>query len=132
MKYCDLKLLTDYRKKQLHDAIDSVLQSGWFLRGEATKRFERHYADYIGTQYSIGCGNGLDALWLILRAYIEMGVINEGDEVIVPANTYIASILAITENRLVPVLVEPNLQTFQIDDRQIEKAITKQIGRAHV
>lgn len=125
MKYCDLKLLPDHRKEQLHDAIDSVLQSGWYLRGEATKRFERHYARYIGTRYCVGCGNGLDALWLILRAYKEMGVINEGDEVIVPANTYIASLLAITENRLVPVLVEPNLETLQIDESQIEKAITR-------
>jgi dTDP-4-amino-4,6-dideoxygalactose transaminase len=105
-------------------AADEVLQSGWYLRGEATSRFEEHYAKYIGTRHCVGCGNGLDALTLILRAYKEMGVMHDGDEVIVPANTYIASILAITENRLVPVLVEPDINTLQIDDTLIEQAIT--------
>lgn len=86
--------------------------------------FETHYSSYIGTKYTIGCANGLDALIWIFRAYIEMGIMKPGDEVIVPANTYIASILAITENGLIPVLVEPNLETYQIDDSKIEKAIT--------
>ena len=120
IKYLDLKAINE----PYEHAADEVLKSGWYLRGEATRRFEQHYAQYIGTRHCIGCGNGLDALTLIFRAYIEMGVMKEGDEVIVPANTYIASILAITENRLKPVLVEPSLDTLQIDDRLIEEAIT--------
>ena len=87
--------------------------------------FERHYAEYIGTKHCLGCANGLDALTLILRAYKEMGVMRNGDEVIVPANTYIASILAITENNLTPVLVEPDINTLQIDDTLIEQAVTQ-------
>ena len=109
---------------EIRDAISRVLDSGWYLRGEATRQFEQHYAEYIGTRHCIGVANGLDALTLILRAYIEMGVMQEGDEVIVPANTFIASILAITENRLKPVLVEPSPDTLQIDDTLIEQAIT--------
>lgn len=105
-------------------AADEVLRSGWYLKGEVTQRFEQHYAEYIGTKHCIGCANGLDALTLILRAYKEMGIMREGDEVIVPANTYIASILAITENRLTPILVEPDINTLQIDDTLIEQAIT--------
>ena len=120
MKYLDLKQIN---APYVH-AADEVLQSGWYLKGEATKRFELHYAQYIGTRHCIGCGNGLDALTLIFRAYKEFGVMHEGDEVIVPANTYIASILAVTENRLKPILVEPDITTLQIDDRLIEQAIT--------
>lgn len=91
---------------------------------QGDRTLEHDFASYIGTAHCVGCGNGLDALTLILRAYIEMGVMTEGDEVIVPANTYIASILAVTENKLVPVLVEPDIETLQIDDRLIEQAIT--------
>lgn len=120
MKYLDLKRINE---PYVH-AADEVLQSGWYLRGEATQRFEQHYAEYIGTKHCVGCANGLDALTLILRAYKELGVMKDGDEVIVPANTYIASILAITENRLTPVLVEPDINTLQIDDTLIEQAIT--------
>lgn len=94
------------------------------MRSEANERFERDYANYIGTRHCISCGNGLDSLTLILRAYKEMGVMSDGDEVIVPANTYIATILAITDNGLRPVLVEPRLDTLQIDDSLIEQAIT--------
>ena len=94
------------------------------MKGDWTRRFEEAYAEYIGTRHCVGCGNGLDALTLIFRAYMEMGVMKEGDEVIVPANTYIASILAITENRLKPILVEPSIDTLQIDDALIEAAIT--------
>ena len=120
MKYLDLKAIN----KTYEHAADEVLQNGWYLKGDYTRRFEEAYADYIGIRYCVGCGNGLDALTLIFRAYIEMGVMQEGDEVIVPANTYIASILSITENRLKPVLVEPDINTLQIDDTLIEQAIT--------
>ena len=124
IKYLDLKKVNGLHDAEIRAAVSRVLDSGWYLKGEATRTFEKHYAEYIGTKYCIGCANGLDALTLILRAYIEMGVMRVGDEVIVPANTYIASILAITENGLVPVLVEPDINTFQIDDLKIEAAIT--------
>ena len=125
IKYLDLKAINALYDAELREAVGRVLDSGWYLKGEATRQFERDYAEYIGTRHCIGCGNGLDALMLILRAYIELGVMHEGDEIIVPANTYIASILAITECRLKPVLVEPSLDTLQIDDALIEQAITE-------
>lgn len=109
---------------EISAAVQRVVDSGWYLQGAENKAFAEEYARYIGTRYCVGCGNGLDALTLILRAYKEMGRLHDGDEVIVPANTYIATILAITENNLTPVLVEPRIDTFQIDDRQIERAIT--------
>lgn len=124
IKYLDLKKINDLHDGEIREAVNRVLDSGWYLKGEATRHFEQSYADYIGTRHCIGCANGLDALTLIFRAYIEMGIMAEGDEVIVPANTYIASILAITENRLKPVLVEPSFNTLQIDDTLIEQAIT--------
>ena len=120
IKYLDLKAVN----APYEHAADEVLRSGWYLKGEATKQFEAHYAEYIGTKYCIGCGNGLDALTLIFRAYIELGVMIPGDEVIVPANTSIASILAVTECGLKPVLVEPDIHTLQIDDTLIEAAVT--------
>ena len=120
IKYLDLKAIN----APFQHAADDVLQSGWYLKGEYTRRFEEAYADYIGTKYCIGCANGLDALTLIFRAYMELGVMQKGDEVIVPANTYIASVLAITECGLTPVLVEPDINTLQIDDTLIEAAIT--------
>lgn len=125
IEYLPLKRINARYDAEIREAIDRVLQSGWYLRGEATRLFEQHYAQYIGTAHCIGCGNGLDALRLILRAYIEMGRLHEGDEVIVPANTFIATILAITDCHLKPVLVEPRLDTLQIDDRLIEQAITE-------
>lgn len=109
---------------EISAAVQRVVDSGWYLQGNENKAFAEEYARYIGTRYCVGCGNGLDALTLILRAYKEMGRLQDGDEVIVPANTYIATILAITENNLTPVLVEPRIDTFQIDDRLIERAIT--------
>ena len=124
IKYLDLKAINSLYDEEIRAAVSRVLDSGWYLKGEATRRFEQHYAEYIGTRYCIGCGNGLDALTLIFRAYMEMGVMQQGDEVIVPANTYIASILAITECGLKPVLVEPSWETLQIDDSLIEQAIT--------
>lgn len=111
--------------EEIHTAVSNVIDSGWYLQGKATADFEQQYANYIGTKHCIGCGNGLDALNLIFRAYKELGILNDGDEVIVPANTYIASILSITENNLTPVLVEPNMNTLQIDDTKIQKAITE-------
>lgn len=124
IKYLDLKKINDIHDAELRQAVSQVLDSGWYLKGEATRRFEAHYADYIGSRYCVGCGNGLDALTLIFRGYMEMGVMKEGDEVIVPANTYIASILAITACGLKPVLVEPRLDTLQIDDARIEEALS--------
>ena len=124
IKYLDLKAVTNLHEEEILHAVDDVVRSGWYLRSEVNERFERDYANYIGTRHCISCGNGLDSLTLILRAYKEMGVMSDGDEVIVPANTYIATILAITDNGLRPVLVEPRLDTLQIDDSLIEQAIT--------
>lgn len=123
--YLPLREINDLHDAELREAVNRVLDSGWYLGGEATHAFEQHYADYIGTRYAVGCGNGLDALRLIFRAYIEMGEMTPGDEVIVPANTYIASILAITDCGLKPVLVEPDIHTLQIDDKLIETAISE-------
>lgn len=125
IKFLDLKGVTDKYSNELHEAVKRVVDSGWYLQGNENKVFEENYAKYIGSEYCVGVGNGLDALIWIYRAYIEMGVMKPGDEVIVPANTYIASILAITENDLVPVLVEPKFDTLEIDDDKIEKAITE-------
>ena len=124
IKYLDLKRINDLHDAELRAAVNRVMDSGWYLKGEATREFEAHYAAYTGSRHCVGCGNGLDALTLIFRAYIEMGVMHEGDEVIVPANTYIASILAITDCGLKPVLVEPSADTLQIDDALIEQAVT--------
>lgn len=123
--YLPLKELNARHATEMKEAMAEVVDSGWYLRGEQTRRFEQEYAHYIGARYCVGCGNGLDALTLIFRAYKELGILQEGDEVIVPANTYIASILAITENNLTPILVEPRIDTFQMDDSLIEQHITK-------
>ena len=122
--FLSLKDVTAKYADEIHEAVKRVVDSGWYLQGKENELFEQHYAEYIGTKHCIGCANGLDALIWIFRAYIEMGVMQPGDEVIVPANTYIATILAITENNLVPVLVEPNPETLQIDDTLIEERIT--------
>jgi dTDP-4-amino-4,6-dideoxygalactose transaminase len=122
--YCSLQSITTLHAAELHEAVQRVVDSGWYLQGAENKRFEAEYASYIGTPYCIGVANGLDALILIIRAYKEMGLMQDGDEIIVPANTYIASILAITENGLKAVLVEPDINTLEIDDRLIEQAIT--------
>lgn len=122
--FLSLKDITDKYKDEIHEAALRTIDSGWYLQGKENETFETDYSKYIGTKYTIGCANGLDALIWIFRAYIELGVMKEGDEVIVPANTYIATILAITENNLVPVLVEPNPDTLQIDDSKIEEKIT--------
>ncbi len=122
--FLSLKDVTALHGDEINDAVSRVVNSGWYLQGQENERFERHYAEFIGTKYCVGCANGLDALIWIFRAYIELGVMQPGDEVIVPANTYIATILAITENGLKPVLVEPKLNTLEIDDDRIEEAIT--------
>ena len=124
IKYLDLQKITAMHADEYREAVLAVTDSGRYLLGPAVEAFEHTYAAYIGTHHCIGCGNGLDALTLIFRAYIEMGVMRAGDEVIVPANTYIASILSITENGLTPVLVEPAIDTFQIDPSLVERAIT--------
>ena len=125
IKYLPLKQINDRYDAELREAVGRVMDSGWYLKGEQAQRFERNYAAYIGTKYCVGVANGLDALTLILRAYIEIGVMQPGDEVIVPANTFIASILSISDCGLTPVLVEPCIDTFQIDDSQIEEVITE-------
>lgn len=125
IKFLDLQKITQKYAEEIHEAVDRVVDSGWYLQGKENERFEADYARYIGTKYAIGCANGLDALIWIFRAYVEMGIMKLGDEVIVPANTYIASILAISENGLKPVLVEPSIETYQIDDSKIEAAITE-------
>jgi len=122
--YLPLHQINAQYESELREVICRVLDSGWYLKGDSTRSFETHYADYIGTRHCIGCGNGLDALSLVFRAYMEMGVLQSGDEVIVPANTYIASILAISNCGLKPVLVEPSLETMQIDELLIEDAVT--------
>ena len=122
--FLSLRDISAKYKSELHEAVLRVVDSGWYLQGKENATFEQHYAEYIGTKYCIGCANGLDALILIFRAYMELGILNPGDEVIVPANTYIATILSITENGLVPVLIEPNPDTLEIDDELIEAAIT--------
>lgn len=122
--FLSLKDITSKYAFEIDAAVNRVVNSGWYLQGEENKTFERHYADYIGTDYCIGCANGLDALIWIYRAYIELGIMKAGDEVIVPANTYIASVLAITENGLKAVLVEPDPNTLELDENKIEEAIT--------
>ena len=123
--YLNLKDIIQRNRDELYKALTETFDSGWYLQGEKNKLFENNYSAYIGTKYCIGVANGLDALSLIIRAYREMGLFREKDEIIVPANTYIASILAITENNLTPLLVEPDINTYQIDDQLIEKAITE-------
>lgn len=124
VKFLDLKKITSQNADEIKNAISEVVDSGWFLSGEKTGNFEKEFAYYIGTEYAVACGNGLDALTLIIRAYKELGIFKEGDEIIVPANTFIASILSISENGLVPVLVEPLENNCLINVDEIEKAIT--------
>ena len=124
IKFLDVKGITQLHSDEIHKALSRVVDSGWYLHGCENAAFEQHYAQFIGTNHCVGVANGLDALACIYRAYIEMGVMKPGDEVIVPANTYIASILALTENGLKPVLVEPDLTTLEMDDSLIEQVIT--------
>lgn len=133
--FLSLHDVTALHGSEINEAVTRVVNSGWYLQGKANEQFEQHYASFIGTKYCVGCANGLDALIWIFRAYIEMGVMQPGDEVIVPANTYIATILAITENGLIPVLCEPRTTTLEIDDSLIETLITprtKAIALVHL
>ncbi len=133
--FLSLKDVTDLHGDEIRQRAMDVINSGWYLQGKENEKFERDFSDFLGVKYAVGCANGLDALILIFRAYIELGVMKAGDEVIVPANTYIATILAITENGLVPVLVEPDPSTLQIDDTLIEKRLsprTRAIAIVHL
>jgi dTDP-4-amino-4,6-dideoxygalactose transaminase len=125
IKFLDLKAINDSFEPDLSNAVKRVLESGWYLLGNEVNMFEQEYAGFIGTKHCIGVASGLDALRLIFKAYIEMDEMHEGDEIIVPANTYIASILAISDNRLHPILVEPDISTYNIDPFQIEDKITE-------
>lgn len=124
VKFLDLLEINKQHKEELKKAFERVLDSGWYIMGDELKKFETEFAAYCGTKHAIGVANGLDALILIIRAYKEMGIFQDGDEIIVPANTYIASILAVSANNLVPVLVEPNINTYNIDPALIESHIT--------
>ena len=124
VKLLDLQAITAMHGDEIKNAVNRVIESGWFLQGNENKQFEADYAKYIGTENCIAVANGLDALYLLMRGYKEMGIMKDGDEIIVPANTYIATIIAITRNNLVPVLVEPTWDHLEIDIDKIESAIT--------
>ncbi len=125
IKFLDLQAINKTFEPALSEAIQKVVRSGWYLLGDEVKAFEKEYASFCGTKHCIAVANGLDALRLILRAYMEMGIMQEGDEIIVPANTYIASILAITDNKLIPVMVEPSMNSYNIDPALVEEKITE-------
>lgn len=122
--FLDLKAINAQYRSELIEAFTKVIDSGWYIQGNECMEFDKDFAQYCGAKYAIGVANGLDALILILRAYKELGIMKDGDEIIVPANTYIASILAISENNLVPILVEPDINTYLIDPGKIEERIT--------
>lgn len=125
IKYLDMKAINDQYQPEINEAIAQVLDSGWYLNGNALKQFEEAYAAFIGSEYCIGCGCGLDALKLILMGEIELGRLQKGNEILVPANTYYATILAITSVGLTPVLIDSRMDTLQIDERLIEQHITQ-------
>jgi len=125
IKFLDLQKINAQYEQELKEAANRIIDSGWYLMGKELETFEQNYATFCGTKYALGVANGLDALRLIFKAYLELGVMQKGDEVIVPANTYIASVLAISDNNLVPVFVEPNIHTYNLDATKIEEAITK-------
>lgn len=124
IKFLDLQKINAQYQKQFQEKLNLVLEKGWFILGEEVKQFESDFAKYTNSKHCIGVGNGLDALVLIFRAYIQLGLMQKGDEVIVPANTYIASILAVLQADLVPVLVEPKLETYNINPDLITEKIT--------
>ena len=124
IRFLDLKKVNQKYKDVFLKKTEEVLDSGWFINGENCRLFEQEFAEYCGTKHAVGVGNGLDALSLILQAYIILGKLSEGDEVIVPSNTYIATILSITQNKLVPKLVEPDASTFNLDPKKVVSNIT--------
>jgi dTDP-4-amino-4,6-dideoxygalactose transaminase len=124
IKFLDLQKINAQYERELKEAANRVIDSGWYLMGKELESFEQNYVAFCGVQYCLGVANGLDALRLIFKAYIEMGVMQKGDEVILPAYTYIASVLAISDNDLVPVFVEPNIHTSNLDSTKVEAAIT--------
>lgn len=124
IKFLDLQAINRQYEAELKKVALKVIESGWYILGKEVENFEEQYAAFCGTKYALGISNGLDALRLIFRAYIEMGIMEKGDEVIVPANTFIASVLAISDNDLIPVFVEPKIDTYNIDSSKIENAIT--------
>ncbi|WP_294736429.1 DegT/DnrJ/EryC1/StrS aminotransferase family protein [uncultured Flavobacterium sp.] len=124
IKFLDLQKVNLLHQQEIENQLLKVFRSGWYLFGTAVKEFEQNLANYTGAKHAIGVANGLDALRLIFKAYIQLGIMQKGDEVIVPANTYIASILAITDNDLAPVLVEPDIDNYNIDINKIEEKIT--------
>ena len=124
IKFLDLQKINAQYQQELKVAASRVIDSGWYLMGKELAVFEQNYAAFCGVHHCIGVANGLDALRLIFKAYLELGVLQKGDEVLVPANTYIASVLAISDNGLIPVFVEPNMQTYNLDSNLVEQAIT--------
>ena len=124
IKFLDLQKINEQYSAEFNEVFNKVLHSGWFILGKEVEKFENEYAAYCGTKYCLGVANGLDALILIIEGYKHLGIMKDGDEIIVPSNTYIASILAITKAGLVPVLVEPDPATFLIDPTKIEEKIT--------
>lgn len=124
IKFLDLQAINHQYQSELKDACSRVIESGWYVHGNEVKSFEQEFASYCGAKQAIGVANGLDALTLVLRAWKEQGKLQVGDEVIVPANTYIASVLAITENDLIPVLVEPDELTYNLCPAKLKNSIT--------
>lgn len=124
IKYLEIQRISDSFEPELSEVLARVIRSGWYLQGEENKVFEQLYADYCGTHHCVGVGNGLDALTLIFMAYRELGVMVAGDEVIVPANTYIASILSVLRAGLIPVFCEPSPQTYNLDPHRLAELIT--------
>ncbi|SDI01952.1 dTDP-4-amino-4,6-dideoxygalactose transaminase [Chryseobacterium taeanense] len=124
IKFLDLQKINLTHQDEIEKKLSHVFRSGWYLMGQELSAFESSLSQYIGTKHTIGVANGLDALRLILRGYIEMGIMQKGDEILVPSNTYIASILAISDNGLVPVFVEPDINNYNIDIAKIEENIT--------
>lgn len=124
VKFLDLQKINHQYEKELKNACQKVIDSGWYVQGHECEGFEEEFAKYCGTKYCVGVANGLEALTLILRAYKELGFMDENSEILVPSNTYIASILSISENNLTPILVEPKIDTYLIDSKKIEEKIT--------
>ncbi|MGX9457588.1 DegT/DnrJ/EryC1/StrS family aminotransferase [Photobacterium damselae subsp. damselae] len=124
IKFLDLQAINSQYQQELKDACSRVIDSGWYIMGGELEAFETEFAEYCGVKHAIGVANGLDALILVIRAWKELGKLKSGDEVIVPANTYIASVLAITENELIPVFVEPNPTTYNLCPENVRAAIT--------